>query len=200
MIAQLRGKLIYKTATDVVIECGGVGFAAMVSVNTSDLLGEINNEVLIYTVLIPREDALSLYGFSTESERDAFKLLISISGIGPKIALGILSSLTVESFQEYVLSNNLLALQKLPGIGKKTAERLILELREKVTKIKLQEPSSSVGLSQLLIKQEASAALITLGYSSALADKVIKSALTEFENQEITAEKLIKKALSYALR
>ena len=197
MIAQLNGSLLSKNSTEVVVDCGGVGYIANISVNTSERLPEIGEQVKIYTLLIPREDALQLYGFWNEAEREAFKILISVSGVGPKIALGILSSVTVEELQKYILSNNLNALQKLPGIGKKTAERLALELRDKVLKLGIYDTSGLEAVPST-IAQEALSALLTLGYSRLIADKAIRLALAE-KDGEINAEMLIKKSLKYAM-
>ena len=135
MIAQLRGKLVFKSSTEAIIDCCGVGYSVLISVNTSDSLPSIGDDVLLYTLLVHREDAMLLFGFKDVSEREAFKMLTSVSGIGGKIALGILSSLTVSALQQFVLGSNLVALQKLPGIGKKTAERLVLELKDKIINI-----------------------------------------------------------------
>ncbi len=198
MIAQLKGKIGTKSATEVVIDCNGVGYQVMTSLNTSQHLPDEGMEVVIFTLLIPREDSLTLYGFWNKAEREAFKVLISISGIGPKSALGILSSISVEELQLIILQGNLHALQKLPGIGKKTAERLMLELKDKIDKMGDMD-SSSVGYEQNLIKQEALSALLTLGYSRVLAEKSIRKALDELGNNDTSAEKLIKFALKYAI-
>ena len=198
MIGQLSGTLIHKTSTEIIIDCGGVGYSAFVSVNTSDSLADAGNKIRVYTVLIPKEDALNLYAFENEPERETFKLLISISGIGPKIALGILSSVTVDDFQSIIISGNLHSLQKLPGIGKKTAERLLLELRDKITKI-IPSGVSDIKIKYSLIVQEALSALVTLGYSRLVADKAIKSALNELSTDKLTAEQVIKSALKHAM-
>ncbi len=198
MIAQLRGKLVHKGSTEVIIDCGGVGYAASVSVNTSSLLPDEGSEARIYTILIPREDALTLYGFAEEPERDAFRLIISVSGIGPKIALGILSSLTVAELQEYLVTNNLHALQKLPGIGKKTAERLHVELKDKISKLGIVKYKDETPVHSL-IRQEAVAALVTLGYSPAIADKAVRKAAEEDAAALGNAELLIRKSLKYAM-
>ncbi|MFH1051762.1 MAG: Holliday junction branch migration protein RuvA [bacterium] len=198
MIAQLKGKLLSKSATDVVIDCNGVGYHVLTSLNTSQHLPDEGIEVVIFTLLIPREDAMTLYGFWNKSEREAFKVLISISGIGPKSALGILSSITVDELKHIIIQGNLHALQKLPGIGKKTAERLMLELKDKI--IKMGEfDASSVGYEQNLIKQEALSALLTLGYSRIIADKSIRKAIDEIGSKDASAEQLIKLALKYAM-
>ena len=198
MIAQLNGKLVFKSSTQAIIDCGGVGYSAFISVNTSEKLPEINNDVLLHTLLIPREDSLNLYGFIDKIEREAFKILISISGVGPKIALGILSSLSVADLQQYILQGNLHALTKLPGIGKKTAERLLLELKDKITKLG-ELDTSSIGIEHNLLKQEALSALLTLGYSRAIADKSIRKAYDEIKSDNLTAEMLIKVSLKYAI-
>jgi len=198
MIGQLNGILLQKTSTEILIDCGGVGYLAFVSVNTSESLPAIGDNVKVITLLIPKEDSLNLYAFASEAERETFKLLISISGIGPKIALGILSSITVDDLQSIVISGNLHSLQKLPGVGKKTAERLLLELRDKITKI-IPANVSDVQLKYSLIVQEALSALVTLGYSRLIADKAIKSALNDLSTDKLTAEQLIKSALKHAM-
>ncbi|ROL61106.1 Holliday junction branch migration protein RuvA [Bacteroidetes/Chlorobi group bacterium ChocPot_Mid] len=198
MIAQLKGKIISKTATELIIDCNGVGYQVIISLNTSNNLPEEGADVTIMTLLIPREDAIVLYGFWSKAERELFKTLISISGIGPKSAIGILSSATVEELQHIVIQGNLNALQKLPGIGKKTAERLLLELKDKIDRIG-DFDSSSVGFEQNLMKQEALSALLTLGYSRVVAEKSIKKALDEIGRNDLTAEKLIKLSLKYAI-
>jgi Holliday junction DNA helicase RuvA len=197
MIAQLKGKLAFKSSTEIVVDCGGVGFSCMVSVNTSESLPAVGNDVLVLTLLIPREDAILLYGFKDENEREAFKLLISVSGIGGKIALGILSSVTVAELQQFVLSGNINSLTKMPGIGRKTAERLVLELKDKIIKLGVVD-TSVVGMAQSLVRQEAMAALMTLGYSQLIADKAVKKAMAD-SDQELSAEQLIKISLKFAM-
>ena len=198
MISQLRGKLISKHSTELVIDCNGVGYLAMVSVNTSGSMPDIGEQVKIFTLLIPREDALLLFGFVDETEREAFKMITSISGIGPKIALGILSSLSVQELQEYIIAGNISALTKLPGIGKKTAERLNLELKDKIMKLG-EVTSQESGLTMNLVKQEAMAALVTLGYSTTIAEKAIKKVINEDPAAAQNAEVLIRKSLKFAI-
>ncbi|MFN8361762.1 MAG: Holliday junction branch migration protein RuvA [Candidatus Kapaibacterium sp.] len=200
MIAQLRGTLLEKTHSEAVVDCGGVGYAVSISLATYEQLPEPGgSKIQLFTHLIPREDALNLYGFSTTAEREAFLMLTSISGIGPKSALAILSSLTLFELRDYILRNNLLALQKMPGIGKKTAERLIIELRDKVGKLSLSESVdvSFIG-AQKLVQQDALAALISLGYNKQIAEKSVKAAASEPGAEQITTDQLIKKALRFA--
>jgi Holliday junction DNA helicase RuvA len=199
MIVQLSGEIVSKTATDVIIDCNGVGYGVMISVNTSEQLPDQGSKAKLLTMLIPREDAMQLFGFYDNSERDAFKMLISISGVGPKIALGILSSLKVGELKEYILTGNLHALTKLPGIGKKTAERLHLELKDKISKLNtgdltIFEPSLD------LVRQEALSALITLGYSRPIAEKAIRKVISDSSLKDLSAEDLIKLSLKFAMK
>ncbi len=198
MIGQLKGILAAKNPTEIIVDCGGVGYMASVSVNTSENLPQVGDNVKVLTILIPKEDSLNLYAFSDESEREAFKMLISISGIGAKSALGILSSLTVEDLQTIIISGNLHSLQKLPGIGKKTAERLLLELKDKITKIRPVQITDTQ-INNFQIVQEALSALVTLGYSRIVADKAIRLAIAEARSEKISAEQLIKSALKFAI-
>jgi Holliday junction DNA helicase RuvA len=200
MIAQLNGILIEKRPTEIVIDCAGVGYQVAISLATHEQLPELNAKTRIYTLLIPREDALNLYGFSTVAEREAFLMITSISGIGAKSALAILSSISLFELRDHILRNNLIALQKMPGIGKKTAERIIVELRDKIGKLPLEE---NVGISfigaQKLVQQDALAALLSLGYNKLIAEKAIRSAAAELNSDTITADQLIKKALRFVV-
>ena len=193
MIASLNGKIIRKSSTEIVIECGGVGYSAMISLNSSSNLPDVGSNGFIYTILIPREDSLQLFGFSDEQEREAFKMLITIAGIGPKTALGILSSVTPENLADYIMVNNISALKKLPGIGIKTAERISLELKDKIFNL-LGTGKPGEKLDNLIIK-EALSALVTLGYNRLTAEKAIKKALSDFPEAAHSAELLIRKAL-----
>jgi len=199
MIAILNGKLIYKSPTEIIVNCGGVGYSVMVPVSTSESLPAAGEIIKIYTILIPKEDALQLFGFATGAEKETFKLLISISGIGPKMAIGILSSVSVAELQNYVLNGNLIALQKLPNIGKKTAERLVLELRDKIIKIGISTEGIPIASAATLVKQEAVAALVTLGYSRLIAEKSVQKAISEEPSAILTAEKLIRKSLKFVI-
>ena len=196
MIVQLNGKIEHKTSTEVVIECAGVGYSAMISVNTSEKLPTVGENAKLLTLLIPREDAMLLFGFADEAERNAFRLLTTVSGIGPKIALGILSSVTPGELARFIIGGNLSSLKKMPGVGTKTAERLILELKEKMVSL-----SSETGTKDdisFLIKQEALAALTTLGFSRMQAEKALNIAIENLSSKHYSAEELIKTALKYA--
>ena len=199
MIVGINGNLIGKSSSEAIIECNGIEYSVFISLNTSETLPEIGSKTRLLTILVPKEDSLSLYGFASDGERELFKLLTSIGGIGPKIAMGILSSVTVSDFQKVIISGNLVALTKLPGVGKKTAERILLELRDKILKLGVLVDSSLDGTSNML-KQEAMSALITLGYSRLVAEKAIIQVFSESGTEKLTAENIIKKALRYAIQ
>ncbi len=200
MIARLNGKLISKSSTDAIIDCGGVGYNALITVNTSEQLPEIGADVTLQTLLIAREDSLNFFGFIDETEKEAFKTLISISGIGPKMALGILSSVQVGELIKHILEGNIIALKKLPGIGKKTAERLHYELKDKITQLAEKDALSPDKVGSALVKEEAVSALAALGYSKALAEKCVTKAIQDSKGAELTAENLIKTSLKYAMK
>jgi Holliday junction DNA helicase RuvA len=195
----INGIVKKKAPTELVIQTGGVSYQIFVSLKTSEKVnvGE-NTEVLTY--LNVREDDLSLFGFYSNSEKDLFKLLISVSGIGPKSAIGVLSSVEPEELQNYILTNNLIQLQKLPGVGKKTAERLVVELKDKIGKIYIESSELNVNFvaNKNFVFDEAISALIALGYNKLLAEKSVSKAFKDVQNIEsLTAEKLIKLSLKY---
>ncbi|MBX3043236.1 MAG: Holliday junction branch migration protein RuvA [Candidatus Kapabacteria bacterium] len=198
MIASLNGKLISRSTTAAVVECGGVGYFVNVSIATSDKLPEIGQNVFLLTVFQMREDAVNLYGFSSESEREAFNMLTSVSGIGAKTSLGILSSVSPESLSNFIINQNLPALQKMPGIGKKTAERLCFELRDKAINLLGSDSSISPVTPNQAIVNESVAALIALGYNKNTAEKAVKSAQSSISG-ELKIENLIKVALKYTM-
>jgi len=166
-----------------------------ISLNTFEKLPEVESELRIYTVLIPREDSIQLYGFFDEDEKQMFEQLVSISGIGPKVAQSILSGINPDELRNYIIQGNSVALTNIPGVGKKTAERMILELKDKLTKIS--PPEKIISKDKEEIRMQAYQALITLGYQKQLAEKSIRSALNEINsnNEELNIENLIKKAL-----
>lgn len=196
MIASLSGKLLENNNTNVVIDCNGVGYLAFTSIKTAQNMGAIGSNVFLQIELIAKEDSLSLYGFSTKEEKEVFKLLIAISGIGPKIALSILSSVSADELRNLVLSDNVFMIQKFPGIGKKTAERLILELKDKFSKLDLGSSSSEI-ISNSSQINEAIQAMISLGYSKQIAEKSIQAVMKEIKNSDIKTDILIVKALNF---
>lgn len=196
MIARLRGTLIAKSSTEIIVDCGGVGYRASVSVATAGQLPEPEAPVTVLTIMSVREDAIQLFGFSSETEREVFRLLTSIPGIGPKIALGILSSISLADLREVIVRNDLAQLQKLPGVGKKTAERLMLELRDKIGGV--QPPADidrTASVTQYDIRQEAVAALTALGHTRQTAEKAVRQVLAAEPGTVFTVDALIRKAL-----
>lgn len=197
MIAQLKGILIYKSANEAIIDCHGVGYSLSISLTTSSALPETGNETRLFTLMVTREDSVTLFGFAEPDEREAFKLLNSVSGVGPKTAIGMLSFMNVSDLQQNILVGNITALQKMPGIGKKTAERIHLELKDKITKLGIALTKDSSRLSELA-RQEAVSALSALGFSAGISEKAVKTAIENFAGEDINAEKIIRSALKIA--
>ena len=195
MIAQISGILVQKNPTEIIVDCGGVGYQLFISVIASNKLNNVGDKVSLKTLLVHREDAMQLFGFYDETEREVFKLLVSISGIGPKSAIAILSSIEISELKQAVINNNLLLLQKMPGIGKKTAERLVIELKDKIIKI---ETGTEIDNHNAL-SQEAISALIVLGYNRTVAEKAVKKATTVNPNSNNSIEEIIRLSLKFAL-
>ena len=198
MIASINGKLLSKGSTNAVVECGGVGYMLNISLSTSEKLPSIGENTFLLTVFQMREDAVNLYGFASESEREAFNMLTSVSGIGAKTSLGILSSISIDSLANFIVNQNLIALQKLPGIGKKTAERLCFELRDKAISLLGVSGTTTLITPNQSVVNEAVSALIALGYNKNTAEKAVKSAQGTMTG-ELKIESLIKIALKYTM-
>jgi Holliday junction DNA helicase RuvA len=199
MIARLSGKLASKSPAEIVVDVGGVAFALSVPFSTFERLAEVGAQVSVYTHLHVREDALQLFGFFTEEERELFRILISVNGIGPKMAQGILSGIPVADLKSHILSGNSGALTAIPGVGRKIAERLVVELRDRIAKT--DGPSAAGGTSAMngsRIRSEALLALTSLGYNRAAAEKAIRGAMQESLDAESSVEALIKAALRHA--
>jgi len=191
MITQIKGRLVEKNLTNVVIDCHGVGYYINISLNTHSQIGN-SEELLLFTHLHIKEDSHTLYGFATQNERSIFRLLISISGIGPSIARTMLSSMDPNEIQKSILGENLEAIKSIKGIGLKTAQRVLIELKDKVQKIEgfdenLQSKSNT-------IKEETLSALEVLGYSRRQTEKVIDNIIQS--HPESSIEELIKSALN----
>ncbi|MDB3913820.1 Holliday junction branch migration protein RuvA [Flavobacteriaceae bacterium] len=190
MITQIRGRLVEKNPTYVVVDCAGVGYLLHVSLQTYSSLPTDEN-IRLFTHLSIREDAHTLYGFITKTEREVFKLLISVSGVGPSIARTMLSSMNSEEVQNAIASENVALIQSVKGIGAKTAQRVIVDLKDKILKtFDIDEVSLS---SNNTNKEEALSALEVLGFNRRQSEKVITAILKSTPNE--TVELLIKKAL-----
>lgn len=198
MIDFLTGRLIEKSATHAVVLCSGVGYGVMISLATYDHLPSVGGNAELYTQLVVREDSLTLYGFSAQAEREMFRHLISVSGIGPKIAIGVLSSIGVDALRQNIAHGNSAALTSLPGIGRKTAERITLELRDKVAATVGPLLPGTDGAEEQDVRGEALAALLALGYSRQSAEKALRNALKAAPESESTVELLLKAALKHA--
>lgn len=189
MIGFLTGKIISSKPTKVLLDVNGVGYNIAISINTFEKInGKETVSLFIHTSV--KEDSISLFGFYSEAEKEMFELLISVSGIGPKIALSLLSGIQTDDLRNAILSSDVSRITAVPGIGRKTAERLVLELRTKVDQIAEEEVTTAIPLS---IKNEAVAALSTLGYNLKVADTVVRKILQA--QPALSIEELIKKAL-----
>jgi len=195
MIGFLRGILAEKGDGYIVIDVNGVGYLVSVPANSAAYLNAEGEEVLVHTSMIVREDEMSLYGFSGKGELDAFKKLIGVSGVGPKAALAILSALTLDQLKQAIVFEDAKALQRANGIGKKSAERIVLELKDKFTAAAPDGSYLDAGAADVAADQggrgEAISALVALGYSRGEA----ASALASVADNDLTTEEYIKRAL-----
>ena len=197
MIAYLKGILTKKSPTEIIVDVSGIGYSVSISLSTYERLTEINSEVFILTHHHIREDAQVLYGFSGESEREMFRMLISVSGIGPKMAQTILSGIHPNELIRTISTGALSSLTAVPGVGKKTAERLILELRDKVSKIEGSDKIIDLPNSSSSVRAEALTALVSLGFSREKAEQSLRGVLNNAVTKNLSVEELIKQALQY---
>ncbi len=199
MIASLTGILKHKSPTEVLVDVNGVGYSVSIPLSTYSGLGEVDAPIHLLTHLHVREDALQLFGFATESERELFRRLIGISGIGPKTAQGILSGIAVADLREYIASGNIGALTAIPGVGRKTAERLVVELRDKIGAVgSSTDFAATPSDTNAQVRNEALLALTSLGYNRIAAEKALRSALQDSHGNRLSLEELIKKALKHS--
>jgi len=200
MIGMLRGKLIYRQAPDLMLDVNGVGYELQASMTTFYDLPELDHEVTLHTHFVVREDAQILYAFSSTAERGLFRTLLKVNGVGPKMALAIVSGMTVEEFAERVRAGDAIGLTRLPGVGKKTAERLIIEMRDRLPKSNVSDSAESlVEPAQASIKsnpeEEAVNALLALGYKPTEASRMV----SRQANQDLSVEVMIRNALKESL-
>uniref|UniRef100_A0A486XJJ9 Holliday junction branch migration complex subunit RuvA n=1 Tax=Rheinheimera sp. BAL341 TaxID=1708203 RepID=A0A486XJJ9_9GAMM len=202
MIGRLRGTLLEKQAPDLLIEVAGVGYEVQLPLTSFYQLPAVGTEATIYTHFVVREDAQLLYGFVNQTERALFRQLIKANGVGPKLALTILSGMTAPQFVRCVQLDDISSLVKLPGVGKKTAERLVVEMRDRLKDwgiadntpitdtMQLQGDEALFSLPQSA-EQDAISALVSLGYSQLQADKAVRAV----KHTDMSSEQLIKAAL-----
>ena len=190
MIGYLHGKIISKKPTKLLLDVGGVGYLVNISINTFEKLSD-KTEVSLFTHLSVREDAMDLYGFFSVAEKEMFELLIGVSGIGPKSAQSILSGIQIDDLKDALKAENVSRLISIPGIGRKTAERLMIELRDKIDSVSATGETVTFGVST--VRGDAIAALVNLGYNQKIAERAVRSVTDKSPN--ISIEDLIKEAL-----
>jgi Holliday junction DNA helicase RuvA len=200
MIAHLSGTLLAKQATSVILDVGGVGYEVTIPVTTFYDLEEPGAQVSLRIYTHVREEALQLYGFKTSRERELFTQLISVSGIGPKSAIAMLSGMSADEIITAIRTNNLARLTSIPGLGKKTAERLVIELRDKMTKLsspeleeQLAARASGATPNDDTLREDALSALTNLGYQRAAAEKAVTHAMQE--SGDLSVELLLRRSL-----
>lgn len=206
MIAQLQGALVDKGLDSVVVDVGGVGYLVSVSLTTLQALPPAGQSARLYTYLLVREDALNLYGFATLDEKQVFERCLSVSGVGPKLALAALSGLGPQDLADAIVRGEVARLQRIPGIGKKTAERLVMELRDKFHRPigaagagRAESRSGSVSSSGPALFGDVTSALCNLGYKPADADRAVERVTRELAEKGAAAPAL-EEVLRLALR
>lgn len=192
MIGQLRGRLAEKRPNQVLVDVGGVGYVVLVPLSTFAALGELHTEVTLLTHTHVREDALALYGFVSSREKHLFELLLSASGVGPSLALKILSGMSVDELVPAIRGSDLGRLTKIPGVGRKTAERMVVELKDKLEAVvvEVERPSASTPAG---VEADVVSALVNLGYEARIAEKAVEEARREAGGANF--EKLLRAAL-----
>jgi holliday junction DNA helicase RuvA len=201
MIAHLSGTLLSKQATSVIVDVSGVGYEVNIPLSTFYDLEDTGSRVQLRIYTHVKEDALQLYGFKTARERELFINFISVSGIGPKLGIALLSGMSADELIASIKTNNLARLTLIPGVGKKTAERLIVDLREKMAALSTAEldedsgarPEVADGSSEDSVRSQALSGLMNLGYQRSAAEKAIDAALSE--GGDITVESVLKRSL-----
>jgi Holliday junction DNA helicase RuvA len=207
MIAHVRGQLVASASDSVIVDVGGVGYRVLVPSSTRSRLPVTGQDVLLRTSLQVREDSMTLYGFLTAEEYDLFELLLNVDGIGPKVALGVLSAVTPESFRRAIAFEDITALCRVPGIGKKTAQRMVLELKDKVGSVGPVQPLSGTGVPAAAagaapaadVYLDAIEALMALGYTRVDASQAMEKARKEAGDSPKT-ETLVRLCLKHLYR
>jgi len=200
MIAHLSGTLLSKQATTVIVDVSGVGYEVMIPLSTFYELDEIGSKVQLRIYTHVREDALQLYGFKTTRERELFMRLISVSGIGPALGIKLLSGMSADEMIASIRTDNLARLTLIPGVGRKTAERLVVELRDKIAALSSPELEEEFGMAvgsqaptEGAVRSDALSALVNLGYQRSAAEKAIAAALGE--GGDTSVESILRRTL-----
>jgi len=200
MIAHLSGTLLSKQATAVILDVGGVGYEISIPLSTFYELEDVGSKVQLRIYTHVREDALQLYGFRTARERELFMRLISVSGIGPAVGVKLLSGMSADEMIASIRTNNLARLTLIPGVGRKTAERLVVELRDKIASLSSPELEEEFGTepgkavpTAVVLRADALSALVNLGYPRSAADKAVTASVDE--GGETTVESILRRSL-----
>ena len=199
MYHYLTGKIAEKTPVAVILDVNGIGYEVRVSLSTFSSLPNLGETVKLFTHFVVREDAQLLYGFATEEEREAFRLLISISGIGPKLAITLLSGVTLPELKRAIQEKNVPVLTAISGIGQKTAERVIIELKDKIGKAEVsagKELIHDASVSDQMVEDSVSA-LVSLGYTKQKAKEAIQKTLKAMLGKKPSVEEIIRSALKH---
>jgi len=199
MIALISGKIVYKGISHVIVDVQGVGYRVFIPLTTFYELPETGEPVTLHIHTNVKQDAINLFGFYTIQERDLFQLMISVSGIGPKMSMNILSGISAQELLGAISGGNVGKLIRIPGVGKKMAERLVLELKEKVVKKMMMEESPQAGLQNRMddiIAEDVLSALVNLGYKNNIAKDALDRALRSSE-EKMEMDKLLKKTLKF---
>jgi Holliday junction DNA helicase RuvA len=191
MIGYLTGKIISKKPTQLLLDVSGVGYLVNISVNTFENLSDNGENASLYIHTSVKEDSIDLYGFFTNGEKEMFEILIGVNGVGPKLAQSILSGIQIDELKDAITNGNISRIIAVPGIGRKTAERLLVELRDKVSNLE-EEAEDMSGAYK--VKQDAVSALVNLGYNHKTSEKTIRNLLNTKPDANI--EELIKEALN----
>lgn len=202
MIGRLKGILLNKQPPTLLLDVNGVGYEVDAPMTTFYQLPDINQEVVLHTHLVVREDVQQLCGFATEAERSMFRSLIKINGVGPKLALSILSAISADDFAQCIQNNDTATLVRLPGVGKKTAERLVIEMRDKLKDWQLDISASGKTTADMIEinhttdpVEEAVSALIALGYKPPQASRMV----TQIDSHDLSSEEIIRDALKASI-
>ncbi|MBL4940781.1 MAG: Holliday junction branch migration protein RuvA [Colwellia sp.] len=208
MIGRLSGTLVEKSPPEILIECAGIGYEVTMPMTSIYALPELNEPAIIYTHFVVREDAQLLYGFANKTERKLFRLLIKVNGVGPKLALAVLSAMSADQFVSCVKHDDVSGIVKIPGVGKKTAERLLIEMRDRLKDWQMATltPATDAMPRQLSTEQtfvetfntnkgDAIIALVSLGYKQAQADNAVKKIYTDGMSSEDAIRHALKSML-----
>ena len=196
MISSLRGRLASKQAPQIVVECSGVGYEIETPMSTFLELPQCDSDLFLYTHLLVREDAQILYGFATEDERLMFRTLLKVNRVGAKLALGILSAMTTNDFRRCVELEDTTSLSRIPGVGKKTAERLIIEMRDRIGAVAPAGGKVTPLTAEASARAEAVNALVTLGYKP----REVQNLMSKLDIEDKSAEDIIRLALRQVIK